>query len=259
MVTKLLRLSQITNGGPGSGESEGHEFRGNQWSGKSLGLTAKKGDNYWDISLVSDNDTFSKYQELRGNAKELKGQEKSAVNDYTKGKSNYKSLNSYLRNDEDFSPLSAISDMPEDLQNRFRNDYDKQIKGMDLAIEKSIPLPDNTILWRGVGPVNSDTVNSLNIGDICADKAFQSYSLSPEVASLYTGDSNTMKPEELHVVIRADASNVKGIIGSTIQREIIIGRNTQWKVTQIDYIKGKGESGNEHTFKVISVVPGDKP
>jgi hypothetical protein len=36
MVSKLLHLSQITNGGEGSGEPEGHPFRGNQFDGNGV-------------------------------------------------------------------------------------------------------------------------------------------------------------------------------------------------------------------------------
>lgn len=147
---------------------------------------------------------------------------------------NSEGLNNYLRGKE---------------QSNFPQFYNKQAAGIDDIINKAPALPEGLEMWRGLGEHSGETLAGKNIGDICEDKGFQSFSLNPQTADSFAqtwGDKGDV------TMIRAITSgSEKGIyLSNRGEHEVIMPRGTAWKIVAKEDISAEGR-GLYHVLTVM--------
>ena len=125
---------------------------------------------------------------------------------------------------------------------------------MDKVIDESPELPRGTVMYRGVGEHSAQRLMDMKPGDTCNDKAYQSFSTNPRVASTFTSYT-TNKGKRDAVIIRAVSNgNQKGFVVGHAEHEIIMPRGTAWKVVSNNAVT-TGFNAGRVTTHVITVVP----
>lgn len=138
--------------------------------------------------------------------------------------------NSELRNDTLFRSVRHLSQEVQDLI-RF---YRREVKLMDSVVEKSVPLPHDAIVYRGVGktPIggSNEFIESLKPGVIFIDKSFMSTATNVDknLLNFCSGDCAKILRIKL-------PKGTKGIYGGSERgggaySEFILPRNSKIKV-----------------------------
>jgi hypothetical protein len=245
IVSRLLSMisKKLVHGGEGSGESEGHDFRGNQYGeGGSGSLKVTNDHKEYDTKLIKSladgggqkiSDKIAQAQDLQLSKNieysEARGDQ---VGNYTG--SGYVEINKNLRSGG--PTTDAI--------------YSK----MDKVINESPEIPRGTVMYRGVGEHSAQRMMSMKPGDTCDDKAYQSFSTSPRVASTFTSYTET-KGKRDAVIIRAVVDGKqRGFVVGHAEHEVIMPRGTKWKVVSNNAVT-TGVNAGKVTTHMITVVP----
>jgi hypothetical protein len=168
----------------------------------------------------------------------------AAINDYTAV--GYGGMNAYLRGD-------ITEDKAKNLQ--FPVKF-KDVEKIDAAIAGAPALPEGTVLYRGVGERGVASLMNMKPGDSCNDKAFQSFSTSPNQANQFTTRASIEGEKGSHkVLIRAITSGKeKGLVIGGGEHEVIMPRGSGWKVVSNNAVTSGANAGRVTTH-VITVVP----
>lgn len=184
---------------------------------------------------------YNEYMDIvKSGPKEIDSKSDMAVHRYIG--SFYERINTYARHGQ--------GDLSEYRTAKVKED----IEILDATFDKyGQPVPQGTELWRGIGVKSGSSVASMEVGDICEDKAFQSFSLDMTTAGNFArhwdvGDTNDPSREMTtgKTVIRAIMSGEEKVIrGSLTEREVIFKRGTKWQVISKDKMKvGRGTELN---------------
>lgn len=125
--------------------------------------------------------------------------------------------------------INSCCRFPEFYKNR--TDFEKElidfnIRNIDSAIEKSRIENDGYFAYRGIP--ETTWMKSLEIGEIFADKAYNSFSLNQEIAALYTN------PEK-EIILRIELiKKMKGLYLDEVEYEILRPRNIVYKIVDIE-------------------------
>jgi hypothetical protein len=132
----------------------------------------------------------------------------------------------------------------------------KTVTHLDRIISDSPELPEGTVLYRGVGEKGVVSMYNMKPGDTCNDKAFQSFSTSPNQALQFTTRKSIEGETGAHkVLIRAVTSgNQKGLVVGGGEHEVIMPRGSGWKVVSNNAVT-TGVHAGKVTTHVITVVP----
>lgn len=126
----------------------------------------------------------------------------------------------------------------------------KGVAEIDKLIDGAPHLPEGTTLYRGIGGNSVATMMNMQPGDVCNDKAFQSFSTSPFTASSFTAIGGAEGKDK--VIFRAVTSGKeKGLVIGGGEHEVIMPRGTGWKVVSNNAVK----ENRMTTIHVITVVP----
>lgn len=150
------------------------------------------------------------------------------VNSYTKN--GYELINTVLRDGGNESEIWRDVRFP--------------IERIDMAIDKSPPIPDGTIMYRGVGSDTGKMMAGLDVGDTVTDAAYQSHTLDLYTANKFSGGWHEISdPYERwkagrsdddvtkHTIVRAVTKDTKGLyVTDRRENEVIVARGTEWKV-----------------------------
>jgi SPP1 gp7 family putative phage head morphogenesis protein len=240
------KYRQIIQGGVGSGNF-GHAGRPGEvgGSGPGGGIPSAKDSLKFsevrgDIFPAKDYDTLSdEYSEIvRAGPRVLPEENIRALHYYQS--TGYRSINEGLRN-PDQHPLDSTDS--------------KAIDKIDATFEShSQSIPQGTELWRGVGNRSGYLVSKLEVGDICNDAAFQSFSLDPHTAGNFARFYPEGRGEEGRLsktVIRAVMSGEeKAIRGSLVEKEIIFKRGTNWQVISKEVVDPTPDT----RFNIVTVM-----
>lgn len=137
-----------------------------------------------------------------------------------------------------------------------RFEYQQGVKDIDGVIDNAPEIPKGTTAYRGLGVKSGEALANKNIGDLCSDKAFQSYSLNPSIADHFTNAWGNDPLEPQYTVIRAIMNGkVKGVYipesASGEEHEILVARGTKWKIVGKETLNGKFE----RTYHIVTVTP----
>ena len=231
-------INRIINGGEGSGEHEGHEFRGNQYgSGDGYG----KPDNWFfrgkDTIGYSSHNKIREHQSGEPNATKAQAQ---AIGDYTG--SGFASINDYRRN-------GSIS--KEALQ--YGEISEKRAIESAKQLEKSVnshTLPEGIPLYRGARGEYAKSMLSLKEGDILEDNGFMSFSTRPSVAHDFNHVDTDMP---IFRTVTEKGDNGIAIPGG--ESEVIL-KGGKWKVIAHHSWRNVNEKGYESniTDHVIDIM-----
>jgi hypothetical protein len=126
------------------------------------------------------------------------------------------------------------------------------IKKIDSVISDAPTLPEGITLYRGIGERGVSTMMNMQPGDTCNDKAFQSFSTSPFIASSFDSGKAGEGGKRDKVMIRAITSGKeKGLVIGGSEHEVLMPRGQGWKVVSNNAIK----ENRLTTVHVITVVP----
>jgi hypothetical protein len=240
-------VHRLVNGGEGSGEHEGHEFRGNQW-GDSVAsakesLKFERGSSAIFSSKMSNEEMRDQWDSISNiKGRNIDDDELDALRGYQQ--SEYSNMNEVARTGE----VKGYPNMTDSVYNMNAS--------MDLAIEHgSQVIPPGVEMWRGIGSSHGALVASMEVGDICKDEAFQSFSIDPYVggnfARVYEGQSGRLEK----TVIRAiSTGKEKALGGSMTERELIFSRGTSWQVVSKESFGEKTFGRSGMTLNVVTVV-----
>lgn len=173
--------------------------------------------------------------------------------------SGYHEINDYLRHPEKFADKTGT-------EVDTIAGYSAMV---DEAFNEAPPIPEGTMLWRGVGTNTGEAISKMEIGDVCEDKGFQSYTIAPEVADRFgktwfedgAFDKPITPSDPLishETIIRAVAGKgVKGIYGGLRgEYEMLVNRGTKWKVVGKEEIDLKNHLMRQPVrYHIITVVP----
>ena len=254
-------------GGFGSGwfASAGHvsQNQKDEWS-KRIGITAEIGAIEADEAIT--NEVVKKLP------KEVLDYEHS-FGDY--GSSKLESTALFLYSGTHYERQNYFLRNGRDLSGEDNTNIRWEIPELDNAIEKSPPVPKGIELYRGVGQETGSYLSKIKVGETIRDEAFQSHTLSLNIAARFAvgfGHPDTNSPFAQKTIIRAVTDGkVKGLYTNRLkEHEMIIPRNTVWKVMSVDKIviprpksmpKYPWEKGSEMkqmpdiTYNIISVEP----
>jgi hypothetical protein len=250
------------------GESEGHPFRGNQWGEgqggkvppvKGLTATVDPATDACTLHGKTFTDTKREYDDLPCNDQGINGfagsysiDDEGAVGTYAGSATSWR-MNKYMRHGEDPSwSQSRIDQMQETTTN------------LNKLIDRAPNLPPGLELWRGISGNNApDQLATMQIGDSCVDKGFQSFTMVPSHASHFSDETFADNSEFIpsKIVLRAITNgSEKGVGGAAQEREIIIKPGTKWTVKQIDYVDAKwpkdydSDEDLQARFKILTVM-----
>jgi hypothetical protein len=239
-ISRILSMipRRLVHGGEGSGEHEGHEFRGNQWSNFPRGNPKMSKDHIspkYPSDHIKDNEADANYAYNKMPSADnwesvnqgiYTEDEYSSVRGYTGTGGNHSSqINNGLRNGDKNSLAKNDFEI-----------YKDDIKNIDLAISKS-ELPEGLVLYRSVNMVavlKSADIDEIKEGTVIKDKGFMSTSTNIEETKFFGG---FYKPKgydtirEAVFVIRTK----EGMTGakSENEHEIILPRDSVLKCTGI--------------------------
>jgi hypothetical protein len=244
------------------GELTGHPFRGNQWGAGESGKVSEVEkkllvEGYSSRQAAIDTrkglpEDFVKYED--------KAHDNEGIN-YYQGSGGV-AINDYLRDPDHYEA------------NFLRHDSDKEsivrsVGYMDEAFNNAPSAPEGTVMWRGVGEKSGFKIASMEVGDICDDKGFQSHSLSANVAENFSKgwftpgweDQPLSTKLEVHrTIIRAVVGkNTKVVYGGVIgEFEMLVNRGTKWKVAAKETFElTTGAGHKQNTYHIMTVVPAE--
>jgi len=233
MTTKILRLSQITNGGEGSGEHEGHDFRGNQYSSSLSSQTkaamwsnagAKSHSKSTEEKITSTKDYSKKFNK----SPELYGHTDEEIGYCNYG---FMSVNNYLRGEDD-------SNTPK-TEKLNKEHIDKITNFIDDAIDSSPSISDGVELWRGVDIDVGIKLGQCDVGDVIEDKAFMSTSINPMIASRFSYGYKDGKDVKATIVRIVSDGKIKGIMTKTPEKEVILSRGMKLEIIAKETTAGR--------------------
>lgn len=236
----------LVHGGQGSGNF-GHAGRPGEVGGSGPGggvPSAKTSFNRRNFQEMQDN-----YDRIRSVEKAPETRPaliNSAISRYSAQYS--EPINKYLRS-KYYDEFHADPDKPQS-----HIEIETDIASLDSAMERySVPIPQGTEIWRGVGLKSGYDTANLEIGDICEDKAFQSFSIDPAVARSFSRpwvDTKRNPDQPQKTVIRAVMTgDEKALIGNHGEHEVIFPRGTRWQV-----VKKEVDLWNGADFNILTVM-----
>jgi len=158
----------------------------------------------------------------------------------------YHASNSYLRDPSGYEPV--LNSETGELEKV--SDIQPKILDISSKIATSPPLPEGTVLYRGLpGKIGTQLANA-EPGSIYTDRAFQSFSVNPTTASEFAATPGSSSTEI--TVMRTVTNGEQSAIYSNArgEYEAILQRGTSWAVASHDTIA----SGNFITH-IVTVVP----
>lgn len=120
-----------------------------------------------------------------------------------------------------------------ELSKSYKEESQITVDSLDLLLEKSShPLPVGLELYRGLGVKSGEAVANLNVGDVCVDKGFQSFTYDPVLWESFAQKWSGDKTEAPHhkTIIRALTTGGEKVIYNSMEREFLFPRGTSWKV-----------------------------
>jgi len=105
------------------------------------------------------------------------------------------------------------------------------------AIDKSPPIPEGAQLFRGVGGAKGgELLDRMRVGDVCDDKAFQSWTTSPAVAATFAQTFGKATPTEVQVpVLRlVGDGRTRGLFKDEEEHEMILAPGTRMRCVAIE-------------------------
>jgi hypothetical protein len=150
----------------------------------------------------------------------------------------YTEINDYLRN-QNVDPRRSIHKTSDQISN---------------IIKQAPKIKKGTELYRGVGMKSGAALASAEVGSTCNDKAFQSYSLNPNVAADFANTWDGKDGKKHTTIIKAVSDGSQNAIYTNAHKppeyEMLLDKGTSWKVTgNTSY-----ESGGL-VYHVVEVVP----
>lgn len=254
----------MVHGGPGSGRypkgSGDNEVSPDIPSAKDS-LKIEKGSSYISSAKLSSKEISDQWMAMTGRSGSALGStnlsepEKDSVLEYIQA--GYAPINAYARHGT--MEGAEFIDYAEEIQD---NETAKRyVENLDKAIERGGKIiPVGTEMWRGIGEHSGARVAALEIGDICDDKAFQSFSTDPysggNFARAYEMPKTDPDPNILapigKTIIRAISTGTgeKALGGSMTERELIFPRGTKWQVVS----KEQFDLGKDIKLNVVTVM-----
>ena len=211
---------QITNKSFMHGESEGHPFRGNQFSGgEGNGFRPASHTDFsqvvnYQIAADAEDQIFE-----RQPIDNLTQGQLSARDAYTG--SDYHGINEYKRGN------GYIGKRYTDLTEKQCKDHAEKLQ---KAIDKS-ELPGDIYLYRGVQS-NAKALKAVNVGDTYEDKGFQSFSLDGS----RTMDFSRLD-YEIPILRTRTFDGQKGLAGGGFHEKEVILPPAVWKVTGVTIVE----------------------
>lgn len=220
-LEELLRREKAFKGGQGSGDLEGHEFRGNQYTGDSSQSHAEwaKEQNAWPAELtekeLGDINRFGKDNRKDAN---LTTAQRSAVIEYRRAKAF--DINESLRN-----------------KARLSNEDTALVKNIDAAIVRSV-LDKDIMVYRGAA-----FGEKAKVGEVISSPAYLSTTFSGSEANNFSmGPGSYSTVYKLYAPRGSHGLYTEGLaprgyqLGSGQETEILFPRNTRIKITDISRI-----------------------
>lgn len=247
----------MVHGGPGSGRypkgSGNNEVSSDIPSAKDS-LKFERGSSAIFSSTKTPEQIRDEWGQVSGLYKvDLTEDDKDAVRMYTQ--SGYGPINSYARH----GVIDSSTDFDYDIKDEATAQH--YVKLMDDAIDHGKQqIPQGVEMWRGIGEHSGLSTAALEIGDICEDAGFQSFSMDPytggNFARVYEMPKTDPDPEISaplgKTVIRAisTGTNEKALGGSMTERELIFPRGTKWQVVSKEQL----ELGQGIKLNVVTVM-----
>jgi hypothetical protein len=174
-----------------------------------------------------------------------------------------KKMEDHLTYGQKFDGDNVVSDYTRTGYAKLNNDLregkasnTQTVTHLDRVISDSPALPEGTVLYRGVGEKGVSSMYNMKPGDTCNDKAFQSFSTSPNQALQFTTRKSVEGETGAHkVLIRAVTSgSQKGLVIGGGEHEVLMPRGSGWKVVSNNAVT-TGVHAGRVTTHVITVVP----
>jgi len=150
----------------------------------------------------------------------------------------YFEYNNYLRN-ENQDPRMSIH---------------KSADRISAIIQRGPVITKGTELFRGVGIRSGKALASAEVGSACNDKAFQSYSLNPNVAKDFANTWDGEDGKKHTTIIKAVSDGSQHAIYSNAHKppeyEMLLDKGTGWKVTG-----NKSYEQDGLVYHIVEVVP----
>ena len=109
------------------------------------------------------------------------------------------------------------------------------------AIDKAPFIPEGVEIYRGVKGANKARLMNMKEGDLCQDKAFQSFSLDPAVADWHTQMGVDTRSASHALILRVVSDGkIRAQPGAPAESEMILQRGSAWRVARVDNIEGRG-------------------
>jgi hypothetical protein len=256
MVTSLYPKARL-HGGPGSGRypkgSGDNEVSPDIPAAKDS-LKFERGSSAIFSSTKTTEQIRDEWGQVSGLYKvDLTEDDKDAVRMYTQA--GYGPINSYARH----GVIDSSVDFDYDIKDESTAQH--YVELMDNAIEHGKQqIPPGVEIWRGIGEHSGQATAALDIGDICEDAGFQSFSMDPytggNFARVYempkTSEDKNLSAPLAKTVIRAISTGTseKALGGSMTERELIFPRGTKWQVVS----KEQFDVGQGIKLNVVTVM-----
>jgi hypothetical protein len=118
------------------------------------------------------------------------------------------------------------------------------------AIDKAPFIPEGVEIYRGVKGENKARLMNMKEGDLCQDKAFQSFSLDPSVADWHTQmDVDTRSASHALMLRVVSDGKIRAQPGAPAESEMILQRGSAWRVARVDNIEGRGG----HQIRILTM------
>ena len=170
--------------------------------------------------------------------------------------SGHKGANDLLRNPDTFKPHQN----PDTESFEEKSLVEQNINQIERIIDRAPPLPKGTTLYRGVGEKTGELMAKAEIGAICKDDGFQSNSINPNVARIFT---NSWGNNDV-TIVRSITNGQKGIYTNKYrEEEVVLNHGLEWRVVAKDEFKEVSHGltaksdvlPDERTYHIITVVP----
>ena len=150
--------------------------------------------------------------------------QQKAVDDYVKSSTDF---NYYMRHEE----IRVPGGRDKGLLQKEKDRYIKMDAALSSAIEKTPPLPKGLTIYRGVSGESSAKLAKMEVGDICQDKGYASFSYDPQISRNFA--------EKTIIRIVTDGKTKALPVGGG-ESEILLKKSTKLKIIQKDSIKIRG-------------------
>jgi hypothetical protein len=150
----------------------------------------------------------------------------------------YREINDYLRNERG-DPRRSVH---------------KTADQISAIISRAPVINKGTELYRGVGIKSGQALANAEIGSTCNDKAFQSYSLNPNVAADFANTWDNKDGKKHTTIIKAVSDGSQHAVYTNAHKppeyEMLLDKGTSWKVTGNNSYEQNGI-----VYHVVEVVP----